>query len=236
MTKLRILITLACLLFLSPQVLAQDGGALRAVSEASDVLRHQQAHGLDIQWTSRGKVAGVALRARFQNTSREPIEVHLVPGLVIEDSRKKIQPMILEESVSFTLDHNEVRELKNIHAYSLDHTRSPGSTKRVVPYGFVRDLTPYKSAIQTLWAGVRLDSNGGFNHTLGPRMHRTIVLQRSLWAALGAPNPTTLEKLHQDLIDDTRSGNHPFDDYKVEWMAKRLWTDVEQTLKAAEKE
>lgn len=216
--------------------LAQNGTAVTTVGQASQALTQAQEAGLDISWTGLGQVAGEMVDATFTNNSSQPMEIKLIPGIVLTDSQEESQPIMLEDHVVFTLQPGESTPIRNIRAYCLDHSKEPPALGKGVDYKVATDLTQYESAIQHLWAGLRLDSTGKFQPVLKPLQHRTVVIQRAIWASLGSPNPESMDKLQSDLEADVKAGNHPFSGDKVKWLAEQLWRDVKQTQDAAPQE
>lgn len=232
----RITTTLTLLLLAFLPALAQDGSAVSTVTSSSQALAGQQGQGLSIEWSGLGRVAGEMVDASFTNTSSEVLTVELMPGMVLIDASGESQPIMLETYNKFTLQPGERASLNGLRAYCLDHAKEPPSLGKGVEYNVVTDYSKYAEAVRTLWAGLRLDSNGKYQPVLKPLQHRTVVIQRSIWASLGGNNPTTLDKLTEDLKDDVKAGNHSFSEDKVEWLANGLWKDVEQTQEAAPKE
>ena len=232
----RLSLTLVMLLLALLPSLAQDGSAVSTVTASSKALVNQQAQGLSIEWSGLGRVAGEMVDATFKNTSDSTMTVELMPGMVLIDASGESQPIMLENYNQFTLRPGESVPINGIRAYCLDHAKDPPSLGKGVDYGVETDLTKYADAVRHLWAGLRLDASGKFQPVLKPIQHRTVVIQRSIWASLGGNNPSTLEKLTADLKDDVKAGNHNFSEDKVEWLANGLWKDVEQTQGAAPKE
>lgn len=230
-----ILAMFLALLTLLP-ALAQNGSAVATVETSAKQLVNQLESGLSIKWTGLGRVAGEMVDASFTNNSSSPMTIEIMPGLVLTDAGGGSQPIMLENHVTFSLAPGETMPLQGLRAYCLDHAKQPPPLGTGVDYQVVTDLAEYAPAVQQLWAGLRLDSEGKYQPVLKPLQHRTIVIQRSVWASLGAPNPSTQEKLNADLVDDARAAELPVSDDKVNWLAEKLWADVVKTMEAAPKE
>lgn len=215
---------------------AQDGTALDQVQEAALKLARQQSDGLLLEWVSRGKVAGDSLDLRIVNRSYDALTVTLMPGMVFVDESGRYQPFILEEGRTISLTPGQQKKLSGLRAYNLDHSRGPRPQGQRRAYKTVVELKPYTAPVKALWAGVRRDFEGRMKPVVNPVLHKTIVLQRAVWASLGEPNPASQEKLENDLMDDAISGHYPFDEKKIEWIAEGLWKDVSATLETSEKE
>lgn len=224
------------LVLLSCVALAQDGTAVNQVRAASQTLAQQEKDGLLIAWLSRGRVAGESVAARLVNQSNKPIEVNLLPGMILEDPNGKFQPFMLETSLTLTLAPGQTKELEHLRAYNVDHSKDPGADGTHYPNKTVVDIEPYTPAIKALWAGLRRSADNEMHPVVTPLLHKTIVIQRAIWASLGDPNPTTLERLEQDLKNDDRAADHPHTEHKSEWIAGRLWKDVSKTLEASKAE
>ncbi len=222
-------------LALAPLAYAQDGSAVSTVRAASAAVLSEEADGLDIDWTGKGTVAGEMLDATFTNNGKGALTVDIVPGIVLTDKEQKAQPIMLEDTLKFTLQPGESTSMP-LRGYCLDFELDPPAMGAGVDYEVAQDVSRYETAIRNLWAGLRLDRDGGFKPVLKPLMHRTIVIQRSIWASLGGNNPTTVEKLDEDLRDDTAQAGLEYSNQKVRFLTNRIWDDVEKTQAAAPKE
>ncbi len=233
---MRQLSTALILLFLSlAPVWAQNGAAISTVQAASEKLVSQQAEGLSIEWTGKGRVAGDMVDGTFLNQGASPLTVNIVPGIVLSDSEDMAQPIMLEDTLEFTLAPGESAKI-DLRAYCLDFSKDPPSLGSGVDYEVATDLSTYEDAIKNLWAGLRLERDGKFKPALKPLQHRTIVIQRAIWASLGGENPSTEDKFLEDLQQDTQAGSHVYSSAKVEWLAEQIWKDVVQTQGAAPQE
>lgn len=215
---------------------AQDGNAVSQVQIASQRLAEQQKSGLLLDWLSRGKVAGESVAARLLNQSEKEMEIQFMPGMVFQDPEGRYQPFILETALTVGLAPGETRQLNNLRAYNLDHAKGPAVAQTHYNHQTLTDLNPYSPAIKALWAGIRRSAEGEMQPVVSPMLHKTVVLQRAIWASLGDPNPSTLEKLEKDIWADTLSGAHPFSQHKAKWMAGHFWKDVTATLEASKSE
>lgn len=233
---MRQLSTTLILLFLAlAPAWAQNGLAVSTVQAASAKIISQQADGLAIAWSGKGRVAGDMVDGTFLNESNSPMSVSIVPGIVLSDSDGVAQPIMLEDTLEFTLAPGESTKV-DLRAYCLDFSKDPPSLGSGVNYEIVSDLAQYEDAIKNLWAGLRLERDGKFKAVLKPIQHRTIVIQRAIWASLGGQNPATEEKFREDLQQDTQAGDHEFSKEKVDWLAEQIWKDVVQTKAAAPQE
>ena len=215
---------------------AQDGNAVSQVQTASKRLAQQQKSGLLLDWRSRDKVAGESVAARLLNQSDEKMEVQFMPGMVFQEPDGRYQPFILETGLTIDLAPGETRELENLRAYNLDHSKGPAVSQTHYKHQTLTDLNSYSPAIKALWAGIRRNADGEMHPVVSPMLHKTVVLQRAIWASLGDPNPSTLEKLEKDIWADTLSGAHPFSEHKARWMAGNFWKDITATLEASKSE
>lgn len=222
-------------LALAPLAYAQDGSAVSTVRSAAAVVLQEETDGLDIDWTGKGTVAGEMLNATFTNNGKGALTVNLVPGIVLTDKDGQAQPIMLEDTMEFTLQPGESTSMP-LRGYCLDFNLDPPALGAGVEYQVAQDVSQYETAIKNLWAGLRLDRDGAYKPVLKPLMHRTIVIQRSIWASLGGNNPTTEEKLDADLREDTAKAGLEFSAEKVHFLTERIWADVEKTQAAAPKE
>ncbi len=215
---------------------AQNGSAVATVEQASKVLVGQLADGLGISWSGLGSVAGEMVDATVTNNSSAPMEVAFLPGMVLVDARGESQPIMLEEHVRVTLKPGESTTLSGMRAYCLDHSKEPPGQGSGVEYKVMTNLANYASAIQNLWAGLRLDREGAYTPVLKPLLHRTLVIQRSVWASLGGNNPNSQEKLTSDLEADLVGKGSDVSQQKVNWLSDKIWSDVVKTMDASGKE
>lgn len=228
--------TVIGILFLTSLCWAQDGTAVDQVLDGSRALSTQQTNGLLLEWSSNGKVAGPNESLRIVNRGYQTVSVKLVPGMIFEDPGDHYQPFILEDGLSVTLGPNEKWEHQGLRTYNLDHSKGPAPRGERMEYKTVLNVDPYSEPIRTLWAGLRLDRNREFHPGVAPILHKTVVLQRALWASIGGSNPDTKEQLQRDLTDDTVSSDLPFNDDKIAWLTEKFWADVMRTLEAGAKE
>lgn len=224
------------LLLLTCSAWAQDGTAVSQVESASQKLATQQADGLLVEWSSRDRVAGEAVDLRLVNRSYDEIQVHMKPGMVFLDDSGRYQPFMLENELSVNLGPNEQRDFEAIRAYNVNHSRGPAPVGKLRAYQTVTELAPYAPGIRALWAGLRRDGEGKMDPVVQPVLHKTIVLQRAIWASMEETDASTREKLAKDLMDDTLSADHPFDQRKVDWIADGVWKDVSATLESSSRE
>ncbi len=223
------LVAAVLLLCLLP-VAAQSGAAVSAVTQAAGALVAQQEAGLSIDWSGLGRVAGEMVDAAFTNNSSAPMTVKLIPGIVLADNDGESQSIMLEINTEFELAPGEAVALESVRAYCLEHEKDPPALGQGVDYQVVTDVSGFAPAIKNLWAGLRLDLNGQYQPVLKPIQHRTLVIQRAIWASLGEPNPGSQEKLTTDLKKDAATGEHGLSDDKIEWLSGRIWGDVEKTI------
>lgn len=222
--------------FLSLSVWAQPGNnaaIVGGVSGASNTFSQQVSSGdATVQWTGMGLVSGEMVDMDLANTSTSPMSFNFVPGMVLEDARGEVQPILLDESLSFSLQPGESIK-KKMRGYCLDYSKSPPSENTVENYEIATDLSEYQGAIAVLHGGLRLDGDRKLKPVLRPLMHRTVVTQRAVWAVLGGQNPDSREELEKDLEDQIRYSSSIFPEGQLECLSQRLWSDVQKIMAEA---
>ncbi len=225
---------LLCLLSLPS--FAQSGNnavIVGGVSGASNTFAGQINSGdATVKWTGLGLVSGEMVDMDLANASPSPMSFNFTPGMVLEDARGEVQPILLDESLSFSLQPGESVK-KKMRGYCLDYSKSPPSENTVENYEIATDLTEYEAAIAVLHGGLRLDGERKLKPVLRPLMHRTVVTQRAVWAVLGGQNPNSREELEKDLDDQIRYSSSVFPEGQLECLSQRLWSDVQKVMAEA---
>ena len=122
---------LACLaLFLGLCLPVWADGSAAFAQKATDLLKEQQAQGLEIRWRGLGRVAGEILEATFVNTTDKQMDIRLVPGMVLEDADGRLEPLILEGVVVLRIEPGQKGKQK-LRGYGLDHSRPSPSGKNL---------------------------------------------------------------------------------------------------------
>ena len=223
-------LALALLLFAISH--AQVGGTavLQAVRTSSQNFRTQVGEGgADVNWTGLGLVSGDMVDMELVNNSNSPKEFKFVPGMILQDPGSQVQPIALEESLTFTLQPGESVK-RRMRGYCLDFTKDPPAAGSQEDYEVAEDPGEYMPAVESIYRGLELNKNQRFRPVLRPLTHRTIVTQRAIWAVLGGDNPGTQEELKEEIEKEIRRGSTIFPSGQIDCLARRIWNDVQQVM------
>ena len=230
----RICILLATCLLLSGMAGAQAPGTLQQVVKVSQNFRSQVDSGSsEVQWTGLGLVSGDMVDMRLENTSSTPQSYEFVPGMVLEDPGESVQPILLEEKLSFTLEPGEVVK-RRMRGYCLDYSKEPPASGDQEDYQVATELDEYESAVDVVYRGLDLEERQKLKPVLRPIVHRTVVIQRAIWAVLGGENPVSQEELKKDLEDEIRYRSSIFPEGQLDCLSRRIWSDVQQVMNSGE--
>lgn len=229
---IRRLIT-ACLLTLivaAPTLAQVDIVAVQSVLEASRIFRGQVDSDIaDVKWIGLGLISGDMVDMELTNTSNTPQTFRFVPGMILQDPSDNVQPIMLEESLEFTLQPGETIR-RRMRGYCLDYGKEPPASGAETGYEVLVDLTNYEMAITVLYRGLQLDRDQKLKPVLRPLIHRTVVIQRAIWATLGGGNPGSKEDLREDLEDEIRYRSSIFPEGQLDCLSSRIWSDVQQVM------
>ncbi len=205
-----------------------------SVQASSQVLSQQLSAGnLDVSFQGLGLVSGEMVDMTVTNNGSEPVTLEFLPGMVLDDPSGKVQPIMLEEAFKMTVEPGETVG-KTLRGYCLDHSKDAPSGNAAENYELATDLEQYTPAIEVLYSGLKLDRAQKLKPVLRPRLHRTVVLQRSIWASVGEKNPKTQEELASDIQREIATQNSmlfPLD--QVDCLSERLWADVQRVMQEA---
>lgn len=182
-------------------------------------------------WRGQGRVAGEMLELALTNTTNQPIAIDLDPGMILaledEELADAFQPVMIETDSVILVPANGTYT-KMLRGYCLDYTLDPPAANRTFPYRFPADTVAYAPAIDVLKASLTYDAA---ESVLPPDKQRTIVIQRSIWAALGQNDK---EKLYQDILADAAEAGKTISKKKARRLADSLWNEVERLMKMAQ--
>lgn len=212
------------------------GGPVPLVRNASQHLASQFGSGaLSPQWMGLGRVGGDMIVMDLLNGSNAPQTVEFVPGMVLDISQETgIQPVMLEEGWIYTLKPGETLH-RTLRGYCLDQNRSAPPEGQVIAYTLMPDPNQYADCIKVLWAGLNLDANNRYKPILRPLAHRTVVIQRAIWATLAKNGQMDQARLEQDLKQDAEDQGRFLSDSTVHKLSEGIWRDVNNTLQEAAK-
>ena len=236
MAKLVVRKLLPLILLLSSLAMAQSNAALvGSVEGASQALRGQLDSGAaEATWTGMGLVSGDMLDMELTNKGGSPQRFEFVPGMVLEDPGGQAQPIMLDESLSFTLQPGESVK-KRMRGYCLDSTKQPPAANTSEDYQMKLELDELRDVIAVLYSSIRLDRASKLKPVLRPRIHRTITTQRAVWATLGGPNPDSKEDLREDIEKEIRLNTSAlFPQGQMDCLSQRLWSDVQSIMAEAQ--
>lgn len=231
----RILLFMLAGFLLGAPVLAQaDSAPVQTVLETSRAFRGQVDSGqASVQWTGLGLVSGDMVDMELTNTSDSPQQFRFVPGMILQDPGKRVQPVLLEESLSFTLQPGETVK-RRMRGYCLDYSKEPPASGDQEDYQVATDLSGYERAVNVLYRGLDLERRQKLKPVLRPLVHRTVVIQRAIWAVLGGENPATEDELKKDLEDEIRYRSSIFPEGQLDCLSRRIWSDVQQIVDSGE--
>ena len=182
-------------------------------------------------WTGQGRVAGEMVELALTNTTNQPIAIDLDPGMVLaledEELANAFQPIMLETDSVLLVPANGTLT-KMLRGYCLDYTLEPPAANRAFPYRFPADAVAYAPAIDVLKASLSYDAA---QNVMPPDKQRTIVIQRSIWAALGQNDK---EKLYQDILADAAAAGKKISKKKARRLADALWSEVQRLMEMAQ--
>ena len=182
-------------------------------------------------WIGQGRVAGDMLELQLQNTTNQAIAIAMEPGMVLElgDSvlAREFQPVMLEGDSTLLVPANGTLT-KMLRGYCLDYNLEPPAAGRSFPYRFPADTVAYAPAMKVLKNSLNYDAE---KNVMPVNKQRTIVIQRSVWAALGQ---TDKEKLYEDILKDAASSGKSISKRKARRLADALWSEVERLMNMAQ--
>ncbi|MFA5508482.1 MAG: thioester domain-containing protein [Vulcanimicrobiota bacterium] len=225
------LISILLLGFLVGPVWAQEAtSVLNMVRTLSQEFRDKVDNGLaEVDWTGLGLVSGDMVDMELTNTSDVVQSFRFVPGMILQDPGKKVQPIVLEENLKFDLEPGETIR-RRMRGYCLDYSKDPPVADTREDYQITTDLTGYEDVVEVLYNGLRLDRDQKLKPVLRPLTHRTIVIQRAIWAVLGGDNPTTKDELEDDLEEEIKYRSSIFPEGQLDCLAERIWADVQKVM------
>lgn len=227
----RLLTILLYSFLIAGTALGQDSGsALQTVRSTSQQFRNQVDTGkADVSWTGLGLVSGDMVDMELTNTSDSAQSFRFVPGMILQDPGKKVQPIALEENLSFDLEPGE-SVTRRMRGYCLDYSKEPPAADTKEDYQITPDLSGYEQVVSVLYNGLRLDRDQKLKPVLRPLTHRTVVIQRAIWAVLGGDNPGTEDELQEDLEEEIRYRSSIFPEGQLDCLSQRIWTDVQKVM------
>jgi hypothetical protein len=218
-------------LFLPTVVLAQgDTAVIQTVLSTSQRFRAQLQNGsATVEWTGLGLVSGDMVDMELTNVSGSAQEFRFVPGMVLSDPGEQVQPILLEENLQFTLKPGETVK-KRMRGYCLDYSKEPPASGTKEDYEVTEDLEDYEKAVSVLYRGLDLDRRQKLKPVLRPLIHRTVVIQRAIWAVMGGENPGSEDELKEDLEDEIRYRSAVFPEGQLHCLSERIWADVQKIM------
>lgn len=226
------LLTLLFLSFLLTSVTpAQDfANPVDTVIQYSRQFKEQVDSGkADVKWIGLGMVSGDMIDMELTNTTDAPQSFRFVPGMVLQDPGRQVQPIALEENLEFTLEPGETVK-RRMRGYCLDYSKEPPTADAQEDYEISPDIDGYEEAIQVLYNGLYLDQNQKLKPVLRPLIHRTVVIQRAIWAVLGGENPDSQDDLEDDLEQELRYRSSVFPEGQLDCLSSRIWSDVQKVM------
>lgn len=213
------------------QVHGQEASsALQTVIAVSQEFRSKVDSGsANVQWTGLGLVSGDMVDMELTNDSSAAQTFRFVPGMILQDPGKKVQPIVLEENLSFSLEPGETVK-RRMRGYCLDYSKEPPAADTKEDYEVTPDLSGYEDVVAVLYNGLRLDRDQKLRPVLRPLTYRTVVIQRAIWAVLGGENPGTEEELKDDLEDEIRYRSSIFPEGQLDCLSERIWADVQKVM------
>lgn len=204
------------------------------VQQVSRQFRQQVDGGeASVKWTGMGLVSGDMVDMELSNTSNSAVTFRFVPGMVLEDPGRQVQPVLLEENLKFTLQPGQSIK-RRLRGYCLDYSKEPPAAETEEDYQVAMDLGNYQRPIGVLYAGLKLDREQKLKPVLRPLIHRTVVIQRGVWAVLGGENPNSSEELEKDLEDEIKYRSSIFPEGQIHCLSERIWADVQKVMSEAD--
>lgn len=228
---MRVITILFILLIATPAWAQSDSfGVIPSVQSASKIFHDQvTGGGSSVVWKGLGVVSGDMVDMELTNGTDTTEEYRFVPGMLLQDASHLVQPILLEESMTFSLEPGETIK-RRMSGYCLDYTKAAPILGSYENYEIDPTLGGYEQAVEALYNGIFLYRERKFKPVLRPSVHRTIVIQRAIWAVLGGKNPSTEEDLKEDLEDEVMLKSFIFPSGQVDCLAKRIWSDVQKVL------
>ena len=221
-----------CLLFLAAVTLPglAQTSIVQNVRQVSQKFRNQVDSGnASVTWKGLGLVSGDMVDMELTNNTGSPQTFRFVPGMVLTDPGRQVQPVILEENLKFTLEPGASVK-RRMRGYCLDYSKEPPAADTEEDYQISPDLAGYEDVVAVLYRGLRLDRDQKFKPVLRPLIHRTVVIQRAIWASLGGENPGSEDELEKDLEDEIRYRSSIFPEGQLDCLSERIWSDVQQVM------
>lgn len=186
---------------------------------------------LEPTWLGQGRVAGEMVELVLQNNTDAPFVVELESGMVLELQdealAREFQPIMLEENSTLLVPANG-SVTRVLRGYCLDYELEPPSKGRAFDYRFPADAVAWTPAVNVLKASLTFDSE---KKVLPVHYQRTVVIQRSIWLALGQ---TDKEKLYQDILQDAADAGKTISKKKARRLADTLWEEVKRLTESAQ--
>jgi hypothetical protein len=181
-------------------------------------------------WVGQGRVAGEMLALTLENTTDQPIAITLEPGMVLELEdpalAQEFQPVMLETDSTLLVSPKSTLT-RMLRGYCLNYELLPPAADRAFPYRFPADTLAYTPAIEVLKASLTYDAQ---ENVLPVDVQRTVVIQRSIWAALGQ---TDRDKIYEDILADAAAAGKTISKKKAGRIADVIWSEVQRLLKQA---
>lgn len=230
MRTLRYLWLFCLLTVTAPAQPTSNAALVNNVEQASQNFRQQVDGGkATADWTGLGLVSGDMVDLDLTNRGSSAQSFRFVPGMVLEDPGKQVQPILLDENLNFTLEPGESVK-RRMRGYCLDYSKSPPASQSKEDYVMAVNLEAYRQAIAVLYSGLRLAQEEKLKPVLRPLVHRTITTQRAVWAVMGGDNPTTREELREEIEAELRANSSLFPEGQLECLSQRLWSDVQNIM------
>ena len=230
---LTLFVLLLSLVVTVPAQEANNGAIVNNVEQASQAFRQQVDSGrASADWTGLGLVSGDMVDLDLSNEGDAPQSFRFVPGMVLEDPGKQVQPILLDENLNFTLEPGESVK-RRMRGYCLDYTKSPPASQSKEDYVMAVNLDAYENAIAVLYSGLRLERSQRLKPVLRPLVHRTVTTQRAVWAVMGGENPDSREDLREEIEAELRANSSLFPEGQLECLSQRLWSDVQNIMMEA---
>ena len=186
---------------------------------------------LEPTWLGQGRVAGEMVELVLQNNTDAPFVVELESGMVLELQdealAREFQPIMLEENSTLLVPANG-SVTRVLRGYCLEYELEPPSKGRAFDYRFPADAVAWTPAVNVLKASLTFDSE---KKVLPVHYQRTVVIQRSIWLALGQ---TDKEKLYQDILQDAADAGKTISKKKARRLADTLWEEVKRLTESAQ--
>lgn len=179
-----------------------------------------------VSWKGKGQAAGHVLDCTVENSSQEELIWPMVPGVVLK--APGAQTMILAEVSEVRVPPGGARTFP-VRGFCLNYQVRPPANGQTVAYEPVPAPERYADSIRCLVGGLKLESEGKLQGSLGDQQSTTVI-QRALWSVEGVAGKAELDRDLRRQVSEARLDRS---DAEVTSLVNEIWNQVEGVRRAS---